>query len=46
MYLIATNIKEREAGYPVNIRAGTLKRCFNYGGTYTAFNTNYYIVKE
>jgi len=45
-YLIATNVKEREVGCPVNIRAGTSKRCLNYGSTYTAFSINYCIVKE
>jgi len=45
-YSIATNVKEREAGCPVNIRAGTPKRCLNCGGTYAAFSADCRIVKE
>jgi len=46
MYLTVINVKEREAEYPVNIKAGTLKRCLNYGGMYTAFSTDCCVVKE
>ena len=42
VYLIIINIKEREVKYPINIRAGTPKRCHNYNGIYIAFNINYY----
>ena len=46
MYLTVINIKKRKVRCPINIKAGTLKRCLNYSGTHTAFNTNYRIVKE
>ena len=45
-YSTATNVKEREAKCPVNIRAGTPKRYLNYGGTYTAFSVDCRVVKE